>query len=335
VLALSVVVFALAAWGLSGVVRSWASAEQCEAALGQARTALGEARVEDARAALGQAAAVCPADRNTELASLAREVQQAEGSLLCARIEADAATLLNQARPQQARRLLNEHEARCAARGEYRGLAARVDTRIRAAERALAEARMNLTQGALDAAADALQRAQRSDAEVIGAAAVESALAQARAAALQPPPLVQMPSPARAATAPPTPTPARQMPPPLPQAAPIASPPPPMRLVYDSAFHFPSSSSVRVRSRIKLLDGLEQHVERIEEHLVLLKLDGTVVWRSFFPVVVALNSSGGFYTDNTFAITRSFPGTKLLVRTELFLNGQKVASNYLLNPQVQ
>lgn len=154
--------------------------------MSQARIALAAKRFDEAREAHGQAVLACPADYGTQLESFAAEIEQADVTAVCAGIEAEAAALLGQARPQRARRLLDEQAPRCGARSEYRNVAGQVETRIQRAERAMAEARLALQRGELDVAEAALSRAAQSDAGVVGAKAVENALAQARQAALEP-----------------------------------------------------------------------------------------------------------------------------------------------------
>lgn len=181
------------AWVVSGLTGSLAAAEQCESALGQTRIALAATRIDEARAAHDQAATTCPADHSAQLETLAGEIEQAEISMQCAGVEAEAAALLGQAQPQRAQRLLDEQAPRCGSRNEYRNLTNQVDVRIRRAERAMMEAWQALQRSELDAAEAALARAERIDAGVVGTDAVKSALAQARQAALELPIPTEMP----------------------------------------------------------------------------------------------------------------------------------------------
>jgi len=81
---------------------------------------------------------------------------------------------------------------------------------------------------------------------------------------------------------------------------------------------------VRVQSNMKVLDGATQRVQRIEEHLVLLRPDGTEARR--LPKEIALNASGGFDNDFTFQFPQAAQGL-FQIRTELWVNGQKMDSN--------
>lgn len=170
----------------------------------------------------------------------------------CAGVEAEAAALLGQARPQRAQRLLDEQAPRCGARNEYRNLANQVDVRTQRAERAMTEARQALLRGELDAAEEALGRAERVDVDVVGGNALESALTQARQAALELPTLTEMPP--------------ALLPPPEAVQTPPASvpPPPPMGRVPPSASE-PSMSGTRSeiqRQITGLLRGGEDDLAR-------------------------------------------------------------------------
>jgi len=106
-----------------------------------------------------------------------------------------------------------------------------------------------------------------------------------------------------------------------------ALPPMPKLLAYETTI---DSSRVRpntpihVQSNIKVLDGSTRRVEKIEEHLVLLGPDAKEVRR--FPKEVAANASGGFDNSFTFQFPQAEQGL-YRIRTELWINGQKMDSN--------
>lgn len=106
-----------------------------------------------------------------------------------------------------------------------------------------------------------------------------------------------------------------------------ALPPMPKLLAYDTTIdssRVRPETPVRVQSNIKVLDGTTRRVERIEEHLVLLGPDAKEVRR--FPKEVAANASGGFDNSFTFQFPQAEQGL-YRIRTELWINGQKMDSN--------
>lgn len=106
-----------------------------------------------------------------------------------------------------------------------------------------------------------------------------------------------------------------------------ALPQAPSLLAYDTTVdtgRVRPQTPVRVQSNIKVLDGSTRRVERIEEHLVLLGPDAKEVRR--FPKEVAANASGGFNNSFTFQFPQAEQGL-YRIRTELWVNGQKMDSN--------
>lgn len=101
----------------------------------------------------------------------------------------------------------------------------------------------------------------------------------------------------------------------------------PTLLAYDTTIdssRVRPDTPIRVQSNIKVLDGTTRRVEQIEEHLVLLGPDAKEVRRA--PKQVAANASGGFDNSFTFQFPQAEQGL-YRIRTELWVNGQKMDSN--------
>lgn len=262
---LAVGLFGVVAWVLSGLMWPTAADEQCESALNQSRIALAATRVDEARTAHDQAAAVCPADHSVQIEALALEIEQAEEAALCAGVEAEAAALLGRALPRRAQRLLDEQAPRCGARTGYRNVAQQVDTRIQRAARAMTEARLALQRGDLDATEAALNRAKQSDAGVVGDDAVRRALERARQAALEPPLSAPMP-PAELPLSEPVPAPAIS--PPRSVEPALTTVPEPSR---------PDASSAMQRRITELLRGGENDLARRNYRGAITKAETALV----------------------------------------------------------